>query len=269
MILTKLMNISSINIIGAGAIGRYLYTALSTSFDVSLYSARSLSAINDDLTYVINGNQGSISISSLPTLEPADLTIYSGLLNTFPYSKLEASHVTLCSNLSGFLQLHAVFYSYSAIAFIQAEYIASNVSAPNLLYVTTPHKPCLMVSRPLPIDSLPLLDIKYDPSCNCILEKSLRTLFYVLFFSYKFNLDIKKLSQDFNMIYPSSSFLSSCLSILTKLPSDFAPSILRDTKSQRNELKLLMQLFDDFIRTHHPSLLSSYTVNVLKSITVD
>ena len=74
----------SLDIIGSGAIGHYLYSAFSTSYNTRLFSASTYKPVTSDFNLTFNGNSRVVHLLNPIRNNSTPLIIYTGLLSSFP-----------------------------------------------------------------------------------------------------------------------------------------------------------------------------------------
>ena len=259
------MNSSSLDIIGSGAIGHYLYAAFATSYNTSLFSASSLKPVTSDFQFTFNGTSRTVHTLNTKRTSTTPITIYTGLLSSFPYHLLESSEVILCSNLAALLLPSKSFKAFSVIEYIQATLVTNNPDQPSLI-ASSILKPCLTTSIDTGLLNNSLIDIRLSQSSCLITYKMLRTLFYILHCSHLSGIDFDCLRHDFGIMSGQPSFIDDCLIIYNRLKPGFIPSILRQEPHQFKELQLFKSLFIEYLDNNFPSLLDSHTSRMLSLV---
>lgn len=244
------MKISSVNVVGSGAIGFFLYSSLNQHYSTTLFSVRSRLPYTDgvfSLSY--NSNISEYKLESYTSsIFDCDLLIYTGLITSIDLNHLDFHNTLICSNMCSFLPI--ITQSKFHLSIIQ-NITASLFVKDNLINViaSSPSTPTLVANTPFSINFGSNINFAFsENSDHALLIKGLRTIFYIFYYHRHSSLfsfssiqcELDSLAQDFK-------FSSKCLAIINKLPENFLPSILSNSTRQRNELIQLLQYFIQFL----------------------
>ena len=244
------MKISSINIVGSGAIGLYLYSSLQKYYTTTLFSVRSLNPYSSGsfcLSYGAELYEYSFESHSLSPYD-CDLIIYTGLISSFDFNNFSSHNILVCSNMSFFLPpvLKSKFF-LSVIENITASLFIENGSIN--VRAASFSTPKLVSNTPFSLTSSTNLQYQIsDYAQRGLLIKGLRTVYYIFYYRRTSGLfSFHTILSELNSLASDSDFCAKCDAVIKKLPDTFYPSILSNSQRQRSELILFLQNFIDFI----------------------
>ena len=244
------MKISSVNVVGSGAIGLFLYSSLKQHYCTTLFSVRSQAPYTEgsfSLSYNANISEFRFE-SHTSSIFDCDLLIYTGLISSIDLNQLDFHNTLICSNMCSFLP--AIMQSKFHLSIIQ-NIIASLFVKDNLINViaSSHSTPTLVANTPFSINLGSNINFAFSDNSNqTLLIKGLRTIYYVFYYHRHSSLfSFLSIQCELDLLAQDFKFSRKCLAIINQLPENFLPSILSKTPRQRSELIHLLQNFIQFL----------------------
>ena len=241
----------NIEILGSGALGRYLAFYLAEDHNINLKSVRTY----DITPYVINHSHKVVDEKrqlEKTNLVP-DLRLYASTLMNL--EKLRDNTIPTIVLSNGSIFLRAVKNQYTGCIL----YLSANCSEPKYSFNYNSlkgKKPNLVSTYPLDIATSGYIAMVHDSSGVLQLEKSLRTLLYsrlagksgLMFLKNKENRElVLKYVNELAMYYPKPEiFKKRSIETLNNLPSAYIPTIARENEASRSESLLIENLFNNW-----------------------
>jgi len=238
----------NIEIIGSGALGRFLAYSLSEYHTITLRSLRTYLPVS----HVVNKN--AVSQYKRVTLSHhslgLNLRIYASTLSQL--NLLPSSSIPTLILSNGSLLIDTMPLSVSGVV----SYLTVNATSDQHAFeqiTSSGLTPTVYLSHPLDITSTELLRVENDPDGILQIEKCLRTIFYIklageerksFFVNRQNSALIMRLLTPISHCHPRPShFVKSTIEVLNSMSPTYIPTIARADYRSQEESSHLLHLF--------------------------